>query len=125
MDKEQLLAWLDAQIRTHGEETGRAMAVWVAHRAAARVLPFAWDEFTFSEWPRQFAVTALPILLLHIMSRIDRQKATFQQVSPMLEALFYRPQTQLRMQEQMELRYWPHALRLLWANFRYLASPIS
>lgn len=77
MDKEQLLAWLDAQIRTHGEETGRAMAVWVAHRAAARVLPFAWDEFTFSEWPRQFAVTALPILLLHIMSRIDRQKATF------------------------------------------------
>ena len=57
MDEKQLKSWLDAQIETHGEETGRAIAVWIAHRAAARVLPIAWEALSFGTWYQEQKLT--------------------------------------------------------------------
>ncbi|WP_297768388.1 hypothetical protein, partial [uncultured Roseovarius sp.] len=50
-DRESLEAWLKDQ--------PRESAVWIAFRAAARVLPVWWDAVLTEEWARERDLTAL------------------------------------------------------------------
>ena len=60
-DEESLKAWLKGQ--------PREVAVWIAFRAAARVLPVWWDAVLTEDWAHEHDVTALPVLhALHISS---------------------------------------------------------
>src|SRR6056297_3954088 len=53
-DRKSLEAWLQDQ--------PREVAVWIASRAAARVLPLWWDEVLSQEWKSTRSLTALPVL---------------------------------------------------------------
>jgi hypothetical protein len=61
-DKESLEAWLKDQPR----ET----ALWIASRAAARVLPVWWNEVLTEDWARQGDLSALPILRCVVTSSV-------------------------------------------------------
>ncbi|MGX0901693.1 hypothetical protein ACSSV8_000247 [Roseovarius sp. MBR-79] len=53
-EDEILKAWL--------EDQPREVAVWIASRAAARVLPIWWDAVLTEEWAREHGISALPVL---------------------------------------------------------------
>ena len=53
-DRESLKAWLKDQ--------PHEVAVWIASRAAARVLPVWWDAVLTEDWARKRDLTATPIV---------------------------------------------------------------
>ena len=61
-DRDSLEAWL--------EEQPREVAVWIASRAAARVLPVWWDAVLTEEWAHKGELTALPVLRSVLISSV-------------------------------------------------------
>lgn len=70
MDEKQLEDWLNYQIAKRGEEEGRQIAIWIAHRVGRRVLPLVWDAFTYAEWSQKYDLTALPLLWCNSVSAV-------------------------------------------------------
>jgi len=68
-DRESLKAWL--------EDQPREVSVWIAFRAAARVLPLWWDAVLREEWARDLDVTALPVLRITLISVVAATAAQF------------------------------------------------
>ncbi|WP_354543367.1 hypothetical protein [Roseovarius sp. MBR-78] len=52
------------------------MAVWIASRAASRVLPLWWDDVLSEEWARERELTALPILRCILISSVAAKLPT-------------------------------------------------
>jgi hypothetical protein len=65
-DRESLKAWL--------EDQPREVAVWIAFRAAARVLPVWWDEVLTEDWARKRDLTALPVLRSLLISSVAAKR---------------------------------------------------
>ena len=61
-DRESLEAWL--------EDQPREVAVWIASRAAARVLPVWWDAVLTKDWAHERDLTALPVLRSVLISSV-------------------------------------------------------
>ncbi|QEW24493.1 hypothetical protein [Roseovarius indicus] len=61
-DRESLEAWLKDQ--------PREVAVWIALRAAARVLPVWWDAVLTDDWAHKRDLTALPVLRSLLLSSV-------------------------------------------------------
>jgi hypothetical protein len=68
-DRESLKAWL--------EDQPRAVSVWIAFRAAARVLPLWWDAVLREEWALERDLTALPVLRITLISAVAATAAQF------------------------------------------------
>ena len=67
-DEESLKAWLEGQ--------PRAVAVWIAARAAARVLPLWWQEVLKHDWAHEGDLTALPVLRSVLISSVAAVRPT-------------------------------------------------
>ena len=61
-DRYSLKAWL--------KEQPREVAVWIAWRGAARVLPVWWDAVLTEEWAHRRDLTALPVLRSLLISSV-------------------------------------------------------
>ena len=61
-DSDSLKAWL--------EDQPQEVAVWIAARAAARVLPVWWQAVLTQDWARERDVTALPVLRSLLISSV-------------------------------------------------------
>lgn len=61
-DQDSLEAWL--------EDQPREVSVWIASRAAARVLPLWWDAVLREDWALETDVTALPVLRNILVSSV-------------------------------------------------------
>jgi len=61
-DRDSLKAWLEGQPRD--------VAVWIASRAAARVLPLWWNAVLTEDWAREHDLTALPVLRSVLISSV-------------------------------------------------------
>lgn len=70
-DHESLKAWLDAFPGT--EEERYQAAVFIAARAATRVLPIAWTSFEYHSWARKRDLTAIPLLRSLLISGVAVQ----------------------------------------------------
>jgi hypothetical protein len=61
-DTNSLEAWLEGQ--------PREVAVWIASRAAVRVLPVFWEAVLTEDWAREGDLTALPVLRSVLISSV-------------------------------------------------------
>lgn len=70
-DSDSLRQWLEEWPKSQGMDVGSAqkVAVSIAHRAAMRVFPNAWEWFS-SEAARKRDLTALPFLRLYLISGV-------------------------------------------------------
>ena len=67
-DQESLEAWL--------EDQPREVAVWIASRAAARVMPVWWDAVLTEDWARERDLTALPVSRSVLISSVAARVPT-------------------------------------------------
>jgi len=67
-DRESLKAWL--------EDQPREVAVWIASRAAARVLPPWWQAVMTEEWARDANLTAMAVLQSLLLSGVAAKRPT-------------------------------------------------
>jgi len=67
-DGDRLEAWLKDQ--------PREVSVWIAARAAARVLPTWWQEVLTKDWARDRDLTALPVLRSLLISSVGATVST-------------------------------------------------
>ena len=78
-NKDSLKTWLDAFPGTDQEK--RQAAVFIAARAAARVLPTAWDFFEYHTAARKRDLTAIPtvrsVLIPGVASKMPTPEITF------------------------------------------------
>jgi hypothetical protein len=57
------------------------VAVWIAARAAARVLPVWWEAVLTEEWARTRDLTAMPILRALVISMMAGAEQHFNKIS--------------------------------------------
>ena len=69
-DSESLEAWLEGQ--------PREVSVWIASRAAARVLPLLWRRVLTKDWARKRDLTALPVLRSLLISSVAAKMSTYE-----------------------------------------------
>jgi len=67
-DRDSLKAWLKDQ--------PREVSVWIASRAAARVLPLWWRAVLIKDWARDRDLTALPVLRSLLISSVGATVST-------------------------------------------------
>lgn len=69
-DPETLKTWLDQVVAEKGEDEGRRVAVFVAHRVAMRTLPLYWRWVQTSEHARKRDVSPLLVLWAALVSGV-------------------------------------------------------
>lgn len=67
-DYDSLKAWL--------EEQPKEVSVWIAARAAARVLPVWWRAVLIADWARERDLSALPVLRCLLISAVAAKTTT-------------------------------------------------
>jgi hypothetical protein len=77
-DRDGLQSWLTDWPKENGldEAAARAVAVWIAHRAAMRVLPIWWHWILTSDHARQHDLTAVEVLRANLVSGVARKTPT-------------------------------------------------
>lgn len=75
-DRDTLKAWLEQVIKEKGEDEGRRVAVFVAHRAAMRTLPLFWRWTQTSDRARERDLTPMPVLRASLISGVAGKMPT-------------------------------------------------
>lgn len=70
LDRETLKAWLEQIREVRGEEEGRRIANYIAHRTSMRVLPIYWGWVQAQEPERIGRATPLPVLQASLVSMV-------------------------------------------------------